>query len=296
MSKPPVLSDEARAAALAKAAQARRIRAELKQRLKMGSLSLQELLDKADADEIVAKTKVLAVLESLPGVGKVKARRTMEEIGIAENRRLRGWATTSAASSSPPLAEYSAPQLDERMVVVISGPGGVGKGTIVAQLLDRDPRLWLSRSWTTRTRRPGESMEAYHFTNRELFLSHVDNGGFLEWVEFLDYLQGTPVPDPPPGHDVVFEIDVYGAAQIKERLPGALLIFIDAPSRDHQEARLRGRGDPDEKVAARLAKAADEVAKAASLDSVVVVNDDLERALGEVELLIEARRAASPDC
>lgn len=90
MSKPPVLSDEERTAALVKAAEARRIRAELKQRLKMGSISLQELLDQAENDQLIAKTKVLAVLESLPGVGKVKARRTMEDIGIAENRRIRG--------------------------------------------------------------------------------------------------------------------------------------------------------------------------------------------------------------
>jgi len=90
MSQPPQLSDDARMAALAKAAEARRVRAELKQLLKMGSVSFPELLEKADADEIIGKTKVLAVLESMPGVGKVKARRTMESIGIAENRRLRG--------------------------------------------------------------------------------------------------------------------------------------------------------------------------------------------------------------
>jgi S13-like H2TH domain len=90
MSNPPVLSDEERAAALAKAVEARRIRAELKQRLKMGSITLVELLEQAETDELIGKTKVLAVLQSLPGVGKVKARRTMEEIGIAENRRIRG--------------------------------------------------------------------------------------------------------------------------------------------------------------------------------------------------------------
>ena len=90
MSKPPVLSDEARAAALVKAAEARRVRAELKQRLKMGSLSLQELLDQAEESELIGKTKVLAVLESLPGVGKVKARRIMEDIEIADNRRVQG--------------------------------------------------------------------------------------------------------------------------------------------------------------------------------------------------------------
>ncbi len=90
MPQPPELSDEQRQAALVKAAQVRRIRSELKMRLKMGSLSFVELLELADSDTIVAKTKVLAILESLPGVGKVKARRTMETIGIAESRRLAG--------------------------------------------------------------------------------------------------------------------------------------------------------------------------------------------------------------
>ncbi|MEM8905705.1 MAG: integration host factor, actinobacterial type [Actinomycetota bacterium] len=90
MSTPPQLSPEQRQAALAKAAEARRARAELKEKLKLGSLSLAEVLDQSADDELVGKTKVLAVLESLPGVGKVRARRTMEEIGIAEGRRLRG--------------------------------------------------------------------------------------------------------------------------------------------------------------------------------------------------------------
>ena len=90
MAAPPVLTEEQRKAALEKAAEARRVRADLKDRLKMGSVTLTEVLDQATEDEIVGKTKVLAVLESLPGVGKVKARRLMEEIGIAESRRLRG--------------------------------------------------------------------------------------------------------------------------------------------------------------------------------------------------------------
>lgn len=90
MPQPPSLTPEQREAALAKAAEARRARAELKEKLKMGSVSLPQLLDQVGSDEIIGKTKVLAALESLPGVGKVKARRTMEEIGIAETRRLRG--------------------------------------------------------------------------------------------------------------------------------------------------------------------------------------------------------------
>jgi hypothetical protein len=90
MALPPSLSPEQRQAALEKAAIARRERAELKEKLKMGSVNLKELFTMAETDEIVGKMKVLSVLESLPGVGKVKARRTMEEIGISETRRLRG--------------------------------------------------------------------------------------------------------------------------------------------------------------------------------------------------------------
>lgn len=90
MPMPPSLSPEQRQAALDKAAEARRTRAELKEKLKMGSTSLPELFSMADTDEIVGKMKVLAVLESLPGLGKVKARRLMEEVGISETRRLRG--------------------------------------------------------------------------------------------------------------------------------------------------------------------------------------------------------------
>jgi hypothetical protein len=90
MPLPPQLSDEQRKAALEKAAEARRVRAEIKEKLKMGSVSLKELMAQSEGDDMVGKMKVLAVLESLPGVGKVKARRAMEEIGIAETRRLRG--------------------------------------------------------------------------------------------------------------------------------------------------------------------------------------------------------------
>jgi hypothetical protein len=90
MPLPPQLSDEQRQAALAKAAEARRARAELKEKLKIGSMTLKELLDQSGADDVVGKMKVVAVLESLPGVGKVKARRTMDEIGISETRRVRG--------------------------------------------------------------------------------------------------------------------------------------------------------------------------------------------------------------
>jgi guanylate kinase len=181
------------------------------------------------------------------------------------------------------------------VLVVVSGPGGVGKGTLVERLLRVDPRLWLSRSWTTRPRRPGEPADAYVFVDRERFGEKVASDGFLEWAEFLGNLYGTPVPAPPPGRDTLLEIEVQGARQVHERDPAALLIFVVPPSPEEQQRRLRGRGDPEELIEKRLAKAAEERAAAAELGAAVVVNDDLERAVEEVASLIASARAQRRD-
>lgn len=176
-------------------------------------------------------------------------------------------------------------------VIVLSGPGGVGKGTVARRLLEVVDQLWLSRSWTTRERRPGESIDAYNFVTRDEFEAHIEADGFLEWVEFLDYLQGTPVPAPPDGHDVLLEIDVQGAAQIKAQNSDAVLLFLDAPSIDEQQRRLRERGDAEDRVQQRLHRSIVERETAAELGCTVFINDEVESTVAAIADFIANLRA-----
>lgn len=175
-------------------------------------------------------------------------------------------------------------------IFVISGPGGAGKGTIVERLCHDDAQLWLSRSWTTRARRPTESPYAYRFVDRATFEANIDAGGFLEWVEFLGNYYGTPLPTAPEGNDVLFEIEVQGAQAVKTRFPESVLIFVEPPSRQHQEIRLRSRGDSQENIEKRLRKAEAEEEIGHQIADHVVINDSLERAVAEVAGIVESYR------
>jgi guanylate kinase len=123
----------------------------------------------------------------------------------------------------------------------------------------------------------------------------VADGGFLEWAEFRGHLYGTPHPDPPPGKDVFLEIDLQGAAQVRERHPEALIVLLLPPSPEVQAERLRRRGDDEAEVARRLEIGAREERVGRALTPYVVVNDDVDQAVAEVAGIVDAHRRAGPD-
>jgi guanylate kinase len=158
------------------------------------------------------------------------------------------------------------------------------------RLLDADESLRLSRSWTTRAQRPGEPDDAYVFVDRPTFEQRIAEGGFLEYAEFLGNLYGTPVPEPSEVDDLLLEIEIAGARQVLEHHPDATVILLVPPSEEVQAARLRGRGDPESHVEARLAEGRRELAHGREIAHHEVVNEDLEQAAAEILGILSSLR------
>ena len=184
------------------------------------------------------------------------------------------------------------------ILFIVSAPSGAGKTSLVKALLERDPGLGLSVSATTRPPRPGEQDGVhYHFLDPDTLRAEIAAGAFLEHAEVFGNLYGTREADVraglEPGRGLILEIDWQGARQVRQRLPGAVGVFILPPSMVELERRLRGRGtDSDAVIARRLAQAREEMAHWGEYDY-VVINDCFEAALAELQAIVAAERRRS---
>jgi guanylate kinase len=185
------------------------------------------------------------------------------------------------------------------LVLIVSGPSGSGKSTLVQRILDL-PGTMSSVSCTTRSKRASESTgKCYDFVTEAEFDAMVARNEFLEYARvFGRYSYGTPrkwlQESRASGLDLVLEIDVQGAAQVKKELPDSVAIFILPPSRQELERRLRSRGqDSDEEIVRRLAQASDEIAASQKFYDFCIVNDDVERAGREAQAIVLALRCST---
>ena len=182
------------------------------------------------------------------------------------------------------------------LMLVVSGPAGSGKGTVNAMLLEREDFAF-SVSATTRAPRPGEIDGVnYHYITREEFLSRIDSGDMLEHTEYCGNFYGTPLKEAEEvmqsGKNLILEIEVEGARNVKAKYPDAVLILLLPPSYSEQEARLRGRGtETEDKILLRLARAKEEVALADCYDYVVYNYDGKAReAADQILSIVEAEK------
>jgi len=184
--------------------------------------------------------------------------------------------------------------IDLYKLTLVTGPSGVGKGSLVEKLIERNKDLWLSISATTRKPREGEvNGEHYYFLDKKKFEELVEKKGFLEWAEFAGNFYGTPrfqiTEKLGIGKRVLMEIELQGARQVRQSCPEAFQIFIAPPTFYELEKRIRGRGtETEEAINKRLERASEELQSIDEFDA-VVINDDFNKALLELEKLIRDR-------
>lgn len=292
-SLPPKLSAEEREKNSALAISARRERARAKEELAIGKKSVFDLI--GDARPAIKRMRVIDLLEATPGVGRKRALQIMSKAKISLSRRIGGLGKHQINALKEELL-LKKQQQPTGLLVVLSGPGGVGKSTISNALKDHKD-FWLSVSATTRAPREGEKHgEDYFFISDEEFDQMISNGHFLEWAEFAGNRYGTPankvLEKLSLGLNVLLEIEIAGARQIKNLDMNKLFVFIAPPSWEELESRLTGRGtDSPERRMARLAIAREEMAAAREFDEILVNTEVNEVASALVSLAAQKKGA-----
>lgn len=287
----PALDEVARARGRELALEARRRRAEIKRHLADGG-SVREVIAMRDHDPAVARMRVRDLVEACPGIGPTRADRILAQCHVAESRRLRGLGDHQVAALVAAL-EGAGP--GRGRLLVLSGPSGVGKSSVVAQLRSQRPDLVFSVSATTRSPRAGELDGVhYRFVDHAGFESMIARGQLLEWAEFAGHLYGTPAEPVEEalaaGSDVLLEIELQGARQVRDSAPSAIRVFLAPPSWEVLVERLQGRRtESPEVIERRLATARVELAAEAEFDH-TVVNASVEEAAEAILALLDAAR------